>query len=83
MGIADSGKRSIELLANCLCPAEPGKNAIVDTENYVGFNKFSAAKALEKYKGYPQGCCSSAQIIPGMKICSLFFCDDQSAIFFP
>ncbi len=51
MGIADSGKRSIALLANYLCPADTGKNAILDTENYVGFNKFSAAKALEKYKG--------------------------------
>ena len=51
MGIADSGKRTIELLVNFLCPAESGKNAIVDTENYVGFNKFSAAKALEKLKG--------------------------------
>ncbi len=51
MGIADSGKRTIELLVNFLCPAKAGKNAIVDTENYVGFNKFSAAKALEKQKG--------------------------------
>ena len=51
MGIADSGKRTIELLVNFLCPALAGKNAIVDTENYVGFNKFSAAKALEKQKG--------------------------------
>jgi selenocysteine lyase/cysteine desulfurase len=51
MGIGDSGKRTIELLVNYLCPAQPGRNAIVDTENYVGFNKFSAAKALEKQKG--------------------------------
>ena len=51
MGIADSGKRTIELLVNYLCPAQAGINAIVDTENYVGFNKFSAAKALEKQKG--------------------------------
>jgi len=51
MGIADSGKRTIELLVNFLCPDKTGKNAIVDTENYVGFNKFSAAKALEKQKG--------------------------------
>ena len=51
LGIADSGKRTIELLVNFLCPAQTGKNAIVDTENYVGFNKFSAAKALEKLKG--------------------------------
>lgn len=50
MGIADSGKRTIELLVNYLCPAQSGKNAIVDTENYVGFNKFSAAKALQKQK---------------------------------
>ena len=50
MGIADSGKRTIELLVNSLCTAQSGKNAIVDTENYVGFNKFSAAKALEKQK---------------------------------
>jgi len=50
MGIADSGKRTIEILVHFLCPAHPGKNAIVDTENYVGFNKFSAAKALEKQK---------------------------------
>lgn len=50
MGIADSGKRTIELLVNALCPAEAGKNAIVDTENYVGFNKFSAATALAKQK---------------------------------
>ena len=51
MGIADSGKRTIELLVNFLCPGQEGKNAIVDTENYVGYNKFSAAKALEKQKG--------------------------------
>ncbi len=51
MGIADSGKRTIELLVNLLCPAAEGKNAILDTENYVGFNKFSAANALEKQKG--------------------------------
>ncbi len=51
MGIADSGKRTIELLVNYLCPGREGKNALVDTENYVGFNKFSAAKALEKQKG--------------------------------
>lgn len=51
MGIADSGKRTIELLVNFLCPAEAGKNALLDTENYVGFNKFSAATALEKQKG--------------------------------
>ncbi len=51
MGIADSGKRTIELLVNFLCPDQAGRNAIVDTENYVGFNKFSAAKALEKQKG--------------------------------
>ena len=51
MGIADSGKRTIELLVNYLCTPQPGKNAILDTENYVGFNKFSAAKALEKQKG--------------------------------
>lgn len=50
MGIADSGKRTIELLVNFLCAPEAGENAIVDTENYVGFNKFSAAKALEKQK---------------------------------
>jgi selenocysteine lyase/cysteine desulfurase len=51
MGIADSGKRTIGLLVNYLCSAQSGKNAIVDTENYVGFNKFSAAKVLEKQKG--------------------------------
>lgn len=39
------------LLVNSLCTAQPDRNAIVDTENYVGFNKFSAAKALEKQKG--------------------------------
>ncbi len=50
VAIADSGKRTIELLVNFLCSSEAGKNAIVDTENYVGFNKFSAAKALEKQK---------------------------------
>lgn len=50
MGIADSGKRTIELLVNYLCKGETQKNAILDTENYVGFNKFSAAKALEKQK---------------------------------
>jgi hypothetical protein len=51
MGIADSGKRTIELLVNFLCPDQTGRNAIVNTENYVGFNKFSAAKSLEKQKG--------------------------------
>ena len=50
IGIADSGKRTIGLLVNFLCAPQAGKNAIVDTENYVGFNKFSAAKALEKQK---------------------------------
>ncbi|MBT8340388.1 MAG: hypothetical protein HKP58_08560 [Desulfatitalea sp.] len=51
MGIADSGKRTIELLVNFLCPADENQNGLLDTENYVGFNKFSAAKVLEIKKG--------------------------------
>jgi len=50
MGIADSGKRAIELLVNFFCPAYPGQNVVVNTENYVAFNKFSAAAALKKQK---------------------------------
>ncbi|MFO7557436.1 MAG: C-GCAxxG-C-C family protein [Desulfobacterales bacterium] len=50
MGITDSGKRAIELLVNLFCVNQPHKNAVVPTENYVAFNKFSAATALLKQK---------------------------------
>lgn len=49
-GIADSGKRTIELLVNCLCPPQAEANIAVNTENYVAFNKFSAVTAIQKQK---------------------------------
>lgn len=50
IGIADSGKRGIELLVNYLCPPQAGANIAVNTENYVAFNKFSAVTAIQKQK---------------------------------
>lgn len=50
MGITDSGKRAIELLVNNLCPPANGANIAVNTENYVTFNKFSAASSLKSQK---------------------------------
>lgn len=50
IGIIDSGKRAIEAITSYFCPAEQEANIVVATENYVAFNKFSAANALEKQK---------------------------------
>ncbi|MCL7488490.1 MAG: hypothetical protein M8357_10005 [Desulfobulbaceae bacterium] len=51
MGITDSGKRTIEMMVNAFCAPEEGKNVVVNTENYVAFNKFSAVNALATQKG--------------------------------
>ena len=51
IGVVDSGKRAIETLVNYFCPPEEKVNVLVNTENYVAFNKFSAAEALRKQKG--------------------------------
>jgi hypothetical protein len=51
MGIGDSGKRTIELIVNFFCPKNNGENIVVNTENYVAFNKFSAAVALKNQNG--------------------------------
>ncbi len=50
-GVIDSGKRAIEALVSYFCPAQKNANILVNTENYVAFNKFSAAKALHEQKG--------------------------------
>lgn len=50
IGVADSGKRTIEILVNYLCQDHEDENAVVNTENYVAFNKFSAANALSTQK---------------------------------
>ena len=51
LGVIDSGKRAIETLVSYFCPADEQANILVNTENYVAFNKFSAAKALYEQKG--------------------------------
>ena len=51
VGVIDSGKRAIETLVSFFCPVDERANILVNTENYVAFNKFSAAKALYEQKG--------------------------------